>query len=46
MQDYIAIVLICYATEQHAATAAGIEKENLSDYLNSIEKLLDAGKES
>jgi cell division protein ZapA len=41
MQDYIAMVLIWYATEQHADTAAGIEKLNLTNQLNSIEKLLD-----
>lgn len=41
MQDYIAMVLIWYATEQHAGTAAGVVKENLADQLNTIEKLLD-----
>ena len=42
MQDYIAMVLIWYATEQHSDVAAGIEKLNLTDQLNSIEKLLDS----
>ena len=42
MQDYIAMVLIWYATEQHKETTAIVEKENLSDQLNTIEKLLDA----
>ena len=41
MQDYVAMVLIWYATEQHAGSAAFIEKENLADQLNSIERLLD-----
>ena len=41
MQDYIAMVLIWYATEQHAGTTASVEKENLADLLNGIEKLLD-----
>mgnify|MGYP003406705838 FL=1 len=41
MQDYISMVRVWYATEQHAGTAAGIEKENLSGQLNSLEKLLD-----
>ncbi len=41
MQDYIAMVLIWYATEQHAATTASVEKENLSGQLSAIEKLLD-----
>ena len=42
MQDYIAMVLIWYATEQHAGTAAGIEKNNLAEQLDSIENLLDS----
>ena len=42
MQDYIAMVLIWYATEQHAGAAAGIEKLNLAEHLGSIEKLLDS----
>ena len=41
MQDYISMVLIWYATEQHAGAAAGIINENLADRLNTIEKLLD-----
>jgi hypothetical protein len=41
MQDYIAMVLIWYATEQHAATAANIEKTNLEEQLSQIERLLD-----
>ena len=41
MQDYIAMVLIWYATEQHAGAAAGIVKDNLAEQLRTIEKLLD-----
>jgi hypothetical protein len=41
MQDYVAMVLIWYATEQHAGSTAVIEKENLDDQLTAIEKLLD-----
>ena len=41
MQDYIAMVLVWYATEQHAGIAANVEKDNLQDQLNVIEKLLD-----
>lgn len=41
MQDYIAMVLVWYATEQHSAIAADVEKDNLTDQLNSIERLLD-----
>mgnify|MGYP000439205830 CR=1 FL=1 len=42
MQDYIAMVLIWYATEQHAGTAATVEKENIAGQLNTLEKLLDS----
>jgi len=42
MQDYIAMVLIWYATEQTTATSAGLEKENMSEQLNVIERLLDS----
>lgn len=41
MQDYIAMVLIWYATEQHAGAAAGIISGNLAEQLNGLEKLLD-----
>ncbi len=41
MQDYIGMVLVWYATEQHAGTSAGLEKENISDHLVALEKLLD-----
>lgn len=41
MQDYIGMVLIWYATEQNAGIAAGVEKENLTEGLNFIEKMLD-----
>lgn len=41
MQDYIGMVLIWYATEQHAGTAAGLEQENITEQLTAIEKLLD-----
>ncbi len=41
MQDYVAMVLIWYATEQTKGGAADIEKENLEEQLKTIEKLLD-----
>ena len=41
MQDYIAMVLVWYATEQHEATAADIKSENIAGQLNTIEKMLD-----
>jgi len=36
------MVLIWYATEQTTATSAGLEKENMSEHLNVIERLLDS----
>jgi cell division protein ZapA len=41
MQDYISMVLLWFATEQHAGRTAGVELENISDQLNAIEKLLE-----
>ena len=41
MQDYIAMVLIWYATEQNNPAAAGVEKDNIAQRLSSIERLLD-----
>ena len=46
MQDYIAMVLIWYATEQHGQADAGILLENLGGQLNNIEKLLDSRLEA
>ena len=42
MQDYIAMVLAWYATEQNAGTVADVAKENLTDRLDAIEKMLDS----
>lgn len=41
MQDYVSMVLLWFATEQHELAAAGIEQENLEERLTTIEKLLD-----
>ncbi len=41
MQDYIAMVLIWYATEQHSNAAAQVSNENLSEKLLAIEKMID-----
>ncbi len=40
MQDYIAMVMIWYATEQQAGKSALLEKVNLGEKLDSVEKLL------
>ena len=41
MQDYIAMVLVWYATEQNSALANELQEETLSGKLNLIERLLD-----
>ncbi|MBK8953055.1 MAG: cell division protein ZapA [Chitinophagaceae bacterium] len=43
MQDYIAMVLIWFATEQEEQAAAGMEQQSLSEKLNFLEKLIDGG---
>jgi cell division protein ZapA (FtsZ GTPase activity inhibitor) len=42
MQDYIAMVLIWLATEQHAKGSADIQQETLTEKLFAIEKMLDS----
>jgi len=42
MQDYIAMVLIWYATEQHNSAATLVNNENLTAKLLTIEKMIDA----
>ncbi len=41
MQDYVAMVLIWYATEQDAGGSNNMEKEVITERLEFIEKLLD-----
>lgn len=41
MQDYISMVLLWFATEQHTGRTAGVELDNVTDQLNTIEKMLD-----
>ena len=41
MQDYIAMVIIWFATEQQAQQAAGLEQEELQERMDKIEALLD-----
>jgi Cell division protein ZapA len=41
MQDYIAMVLIWFATEQHSGAATGIENGHLANQLAGLEKMLD-----
>jgi len=41
MQDYIAMVLVWFATEQGAGGDAAVQQDNLLERLNVLEKLLD-----
>jgi Cell division protein ZapA len=41
MQDYIAMVLVWYATEQNATLANELNEDNISAKLSLIEKMLD-----
>jgi cell division protein ZapA len=41
MQDYIAMALVWFANEQTEGVAADVEKEDLTDQLNTIERMLD-----
>jgi cell division protein ZapA (FtsZ GTPase activity inhibitor) len=41
MQDYVAMVLLWFATDQIAQIKAGLDNENLSGQLDVIEQILD-----
>jgi cell division protein ZapA len=41
MQDYVAMALVWYATEQNENPASGVERDNISDKLNLLERMLD-----
>ena len=41
MQDYVAMALVSYATEQNNNPVADVEKDNISDKLNLLERMLD-----
>lgn len=42
IQDYIAMVLIWFATEQNAATSQQLEKDTIINQLENIDKLLES----
>lgn len=46
MQDYVAMVLVWYATEQNTSFSKEIEKENITDKLKLLEKMLDGQLQS
>jgi cell division protein ZapA len=41
MQDYIAMVLVWFATEQNTTVTADVENKNIVEKLDMIEKMLD-----
>ncbi len=41
MQDYIAMVLVWFATEQNAAISNVVNLDNVSGRLQTIEKMID-----
>jgi hypothetical protein len=45
MQDYIAMVLVWFATEQNAAISNEVNLDNVSSRLNTLEKMIDGGLE-
>src|SRR5688500_2809499 len=45
MQDYIAMVLVWFATEQNAAISNQVNLDNVSSRLQTLEKVIDAALE-
>ena len=41
MQDYVAMVLIWFATEQNAAVSQQMEKDNIATQLETIERMVE-----
>jgi cell division protein ZapA len=41
MQDYVSMVLIWFATEQNTTTSLQMEKDAITDQLDSIERMLE-----
>jgi cell division protein ZapA len=46
MQDYIAMVLIWFATEQNASISNQVNMENVSSRLQTLEKMIDNALDS
>ena len=46
MQDYVAMALVWYATEQNSSSATDVEKDNLTDKLSLLERMLDGQLQS
>lgn len=41
MQDYIAMVLVWFATEENAGAVSDLEKDEIAEKLDGLEKMLD-----
>ena len=41
MQDYVAMVLVWFATEQNAAIVQQVDKDNIASQLHTIERMLE-----
>jgi len=46
MQDYVAMVLVWYATEQNENSGSDVERENITHKLNLLERMLDTQLQS
>jgi hypothetical protein len=46
MQDYIAMVLVWFATDQNAAISNQVNLDNVSSRLQTLEKMIDNALES
>ena len=46
MQDYIAMVLVWFATDQNAAISNQVNLDNVSGRLQTLEKMIDGALES
>lgn len=46
MQDYLAMVLVWFATEQSAGISQQMHSENISERLQSLEKLIESSLEN
>jgi cell division protein ZapA len=46
MQDYIAMVLVWFATEQNAAISNKVNLDNVSSRLQTLERMIDSVLES
>jgi len=42
MQDYVAMVLMWFATEQNAAVVQQVEKDNIASRLETLERMLES----